>query len=128
MLKLTSNPQNVAEVENLVDNVVLKYQLSPDKKGNILISLTEAVTNAIRHGNNYDENKCVEVKLRKQRNRIEFRISDEGNGFDYDNLPDPTAPENICKCGGRGVFLMKALCDEIAFKNNGSTVEMCFNI
>ena len=127
-MKFTSNPQNVAEVESLVDNVVLKYQLSPDKKGNILISLTEAVTNAIRHGNNYDECKCVEVKLRKQKNRIAFQISDEGDGFDYNNLPDPTAPENLIKCGGRGVFLMKALCDEIEFQNNGSTVEMRFNI
>ncbi|MEZ4948052.1 MAG: ATP-binding protein [Saprospiraceae bacterium] len=67
--------------------------------------------------------------MRKQKNRIAFQISDEGDGFDYNNLPDPTAPENLIKCGGRGVFYERTLCDEIEFQNNGSTVEIRrFNI
>jgi serine/threonine-protein kinase RsbW len=106
----------------------MRYNLSPDKQCNILISLTEAVTNAIVHGNRRQENKTVEVKTRKERDRIALLVTDQGAGFDYDNLPDPTAPENLCKCGGRGVFLMRQLSDNIRFFNNGSTVEMVFKI
>lgn len=128
MLKFTSDPGNVSKVEPFVDSLVMRYNLSPDKQCNILISLTEAVTNAIVHGNCRQENKTVEVKTRKERDRIALRVTDQGPGFDYDNLPDPTAPENLCKCGGRGVFLMRQLSDNIRFFNNGSTVEMIFKI
>lgn len=128
MLKFTSNPGNVSKVEPFVDSLVSRYNLSPDKQCSILISLTEAVTNAIVHGNCRQENKTVEVKTRKERGRIALRVTDQGMGFDFDNLPDPTAPENLCKCGGRGVFLMRQLSDNIRFFNNGSTVEMTFKI
>jgi len=128
MLRLNSLPGNIAKVENLVDDVVNQYRLSSDQKGSILISLTEAVTNAMRHGNSNDEHKAVEVRHRQQEGRLSFSITDEGSGFDYNNLPDPTAPENIMKCGGRGVFLMRQLADELEFRNNGSTVEMRFKI
>ncbi|MEY3368755.1 MAG: hypothetical protein RI973_1910 [Bacteroidota bacterium] len=128
MLKFTSDPGNVSKVEPFVDSLVMRYNLSPDKQCSILISLTEAVTNAIVHGNCRQESKTVEVKTRKDRDRIALRVTDQGTGFDYDNLPDPTAPENLCKCGGRGVFLMRQLSDNIRFFNNGSTVEMIFKI
>ena len=128
MMKISSDPKNVTRVESFVERLAEKYQISPDVYGNILISLTEAVTNAIVHGNAQDKSKCVFVKLRKLKDRIAFLISDEGGGFDYSNLPDPTAPENLLKIGGRGVFLMRQLSDDIAFSDNGSTVEICFKI
>ena len=128
MLKLSSDPKNVARVESFVEHLVDKYGISPDVYGNILISLTEAVTNAITHGNDSDKTKTVQVRLKKQNNRLAFLISDEGGGFDFDNLPDPTAPENLLKIGGRGVFLMRQLSDDVAFYDNGSTVEICFRI
>ncbi len=128
MLKLTSKPGNVSEVEPFVEKLVNRYNLSPDKQCNILVSLTEAVTNAIVHGNCREEKKTVQVKTRKDRDCIAVRVSDEGSGFDFNSLPDPTAPENLCKCGGRGVFLMRQLSDNIRFYNNGSTVEMRFKI
>ena len=128
MLKLASDPKNVARVESFVEHLVDKYGISPDVYGNILISLTEAVTNAIIHGNDNDKNKTVQVRLKKQNNIIAFLVSDEGGGFDFDNLPDPTAPENLLKIGGRGVFLMRQLSDDVSFYDNGSTVEICFRI
>lgn len=128
MLKLTSNPKNVERVGSFVHTVAEKYQIAPDTYGNILVSLTEAVNNAIMHGNDGDESKTVEVKLRKQKGALAFWVTDEGNGFDYDNLPDPTSPENILKIGGRGVFLMRQLSDRICFHDNGRVVEMCFKI
>ena len=128
MLKLTSNPRNIALVESFIEKVVERYKIRPDVYGNILISLTEAVNNAITHGNRNDENKTVEIKLHKKKNNLAIRVSDEGRGFDFKSLPDPTAPENIMKCGGRGVFLMQQLTDDIRFDDNGSTVEMHFKI
>ena len=126
MLKLSSHPNSVAMLEGFVQRVVSRYQIDAGLHGNILISLTEAVTNAIIHGNNKDASKSVEIQMDKVGNKIAITVSDEGPGFNYNELPDPTTPENICKIGGRGVFLMRQLCDSIAFRNNGSTVEMQF--
>lgn len=128
MLKLASRTGSVSEVEPFVTQLVNRYNLDPDKQCDILISLTEAVTNAIIHGNGEAEDKTVSVNMSKERNCLAVRVSDEGLGFDYQNLPDPTSPENLCKCGGRGVFLMRQLADKIRFFNNGSTVEMRFNL
>lgn len=128
MLKLASNPKNVARVEPFVERVFDKYGLNPEIYGNILISLTEAVTNAIVHGNSLDEAKFVNVKLQLIKNRLAFLVSDEGSGFDYQSLPDPTSPENLLKIGGRGVFLMKQLSDDVVYSDNGRTVEIQFNI
>jgi len=128
MLKLASNPGNIAEVEGFVQKLVSRYKISPDKQCNILISLTEAVTNAIIHGNHRDESKQVQVRLNKVKNNLSFRISDQGSGFDYRSVPDPTAPENLTKCGGRGVFLMQQLSDDIRFFDEGRTVEMQFKL
>jgi len=127
-LKIHSDPKNVANVEPFVENVFKKYRLSPEKYGNILISLTEAVTNAIVHGNDRDHSKIVLVFAKKTNKNLSFTISDEGQGFDFDNLPDPTAPENLLKVGGRGVFLIHQLSDEVQFHDNGSTLEIHFNL
>ncbi len=128
MLTLTSDPRNVARVETFVEKVVAKYRISPDLYGNILISLTEAVTNAINHGNHGDTTKTVCVRLKELAGKLAFQITDEGEGFDFDNIPDPTAPENLLKIGGRGVFLMRQLSDDVLFRDNGSTVEIQFKL
>jgi serine/threonine-protein kinase RsbW len=106
-----------------------KFGFTSDLRCNILISLTEAVTNAIVHGNKSDERKLVQVACNVDRSkRISFKISDEGTGFNYRHVPDPTRPENICKCGGRGVFLMRQLSHRVTYSNNGSTVEIQFKV
>lgn len=126
MLRLSSDPRNVSSVETFVERIAHKYRISPDLYGNILISLTEAVNNAITHGNGNDKSKTVEVTLRKDTNALSFQVTDEGRGFDFSNLPDPTSPENLTRIGGRGVFLMHQLSDRLDFQDNGSTVEMRF--
>lgn len=128
MLRLPSNPRNVCQVESFVQKIVEKYRISPDVYGNILISLTEAVNNAIIHGNHRDESKTVKIQLSKDKGHLAIRVSDEGRGFDLNSIPDPTAPENLTKCGGRGVFLMHQLCDRINYHDNGRTVEMRFRL
>ncbi|HFA47482.1 MAG TPA: ATP-binding protein [Bacteroidetes bacterium] len=128
MLKLASNAGSVSMVEPFVKKMVSRYNLSPDRQCDILVSLTEAVTNAIVHGNCKEANKTVKVRMKQEKGMLALRVSDEGGGFDFTNLPDPTLPENICKCGGRGVYLMRQLADNIRFYNNGSTVEMRFKL
>ena len=128
MLKLPSNLRSINVLDSFVQDVVHQYKINQEVHGNMLISLTEAVTNAITHGNHYDENKVVQINLQKKSDTIAIRVSDQGCGFDPTSVPDPTCDENICKCGGRGVFLMQRLCDQIQYKDNGRTVEMHFKI
>jgi serine/threonine-protein kinase RsbW len=127
-LKLTSNPDNVEQVESFLQQIATRFGITPDTYGNILISLTEAVNNAIIHGNRSDMSKTVEIRSAKSRDRLSFVVKDQGRGFDYKSLPDPTTPENRYRCGGRGVFLMRELCDCMSFKDNGSAVELKFKI
>ena len=127
-IRLNSVPSNVDKVSTFVENLSSKFRFAPDTYGNVLISLTEAVNNAIIHGNKQDENKVVEVRTAKRNGKLAITVKDEGKGFDYLNLPDPTSKERIRECGGRGVFLMRTLSDEVNFSNNPNTVEMHFKL
>jgi serine/threonine-protein kinase RsbW len=70
----------------------------------------------------------VNILFSIETNKLRIKIEDEGKGFDYKNVPDPTAPENIENVNGRGIFLMEKLSDKIEFSRNGATVELEFNI
>ena len=127
-IKIPSLIENIRIIESFIDNAKEKYKLDDDIYGNIMIAVTESVNNAIKHGNNSDKEKSVALSLSLESNYIKFLIKDQGVGFDYEHLPDPTAPKNLEKSGNRGIFLMKRLCDEVTFKDNGSCVELCFYI
>jgi len=127
-LKLPTCPSSISRLEPFVNELTAQYSVSKELFPNILISLTEAVNNAIEHGNCNDESKSVNIHTHINGKGLSVRVIDQGCGFNHLNIPDPTKPENIETCGGRGVFLIKQLCDEVKFKNNGSTVEMYFNI
>lgn len=129
-ITITSAPHNIAQVEAYIEDIRAKYNIEDDAYGNILISLTEAANNAIIHGNGCDPSKVVTITsaLDARGKALTFTITDQGKGFDHNNLPDPTAPENIDKPCGRGVFLMIQLADMIVFSNHGSTIEMQFRI
>ncbi|MEM6524354.1 MAG: ATP-binding protein [Bacteroidota bacterium] len=125
-IQVPSLSENIRMIESFIDNAKERYNLEDDIYGNIMIAVTEAVNNAIRHGNSSDKSKNVSLSLKLEDNQIIFVISDEGTGFDYQNLPDPTAPENIEKPGGRGIFLMRHLCDEVSFLEDGKVVQLNF--
>ena len=127
-IKIASLPENLNLVENLIDEISIKYSLESDIYGKVLVACTEAVNNSIVHGNKSDPKKLVAIEIESNNDKLKIKVKDEGPGFDYKHIPDPTAPENIENIHGRGVFLMKHLSDEMNFMENGSGVELIFNI
>ncbi len=125
-IQIPSMTENIRIVESFIDNVKDKFNIDDDIYGNIMVAITESVNNAIRHGNKEDKSKNVTLTAVSNDNALVFTVQDEGPGFDPNSLPDPTAPENIDKVGGRGIFLMKHLCDEVKFSDNGRIVELTF--
>jgi serine/threonine-protein kinase RsbW len=125
-LKINSTPQSLRLVERLIEDVCQIYNLNEDCYGNMLIAVTEAVNNAIYHGNKGNPEKLVKIGFEVENNQLVFSISDEGQGFAYQSLPDPTDPINIDKLNGRGVFLMTTLSDSIHFEKNGAKINIGF--
>lgn len=125
-IQIPSLPENIRIVESFIDNAKEQFRINDDMYGNIMVAVTESVNNAIMHGNGGDKNKNVHLSLEMTEKEVKFTVEDEGPGFDHNDLPDPTAPENLTKPGGRGIFLMKNLCDKVEFLNNGKTVELYF--
>ena len=127
-VKIPSIKENVSVVESFIENVGEKIKIEESIYGNVLVSVTEAVNNAIVHGNKEDKTKKVRLGLKKNKKSVRFVVEDEGAGFDYDNLPDPTSPENLDKVKGRGIFLIRSLSDKTTFKNGGRMIEMLFKL
>ena len=127
-IQIPSLIENIRVVESFIDNSKEKFNIEDDIYGNIMVAVTESVNNAIRHGNKFDKDKNVLLSLFVEDDRLRFEVEDEGRGFDYNSLSDPTAPENIENPGGRGIFLMRNLSDEVEFSNDGRKVELTFFI
>lgn len=127
-LQIPSLPENIRIVESFIDNIKEQYDINDDIYGNILIAITEAVNNAIIHGNKSNPKKNVELTMQLLDEAIRFVIKDEGQGFDPHHIPDPIVPENLEKIGGRGIFLIKHLADEVHFKDEGREIEIIFYV
>ncbi|GAB3195040.1 serine/threonine-protein kinase RsbW [Pontibacter aydingkolensis] len=127
-IQIPSLIENIRVVESFIDNSKDEFEFEDDIYGNIMVAVTESVNNAIRHGNKFDKDKNVYLTLQVDHNQLTFEVEDEGPGFDYENLPDPTSPENLENPGGRGIFLMRNLCDQVNFEENGKKVQLVFNI
>ncbi len=125
-IEIPSLSENIRIVESFIDNVKDKFHIDDDIYGNIMVAVTEAVNNAINHGNQGDKNKNVKLSVVCEENLMRFIIEDEGKGFEYETLPDPTEPENLNKLSGRGIFLMKHLSDEVKFFDEGRKTELTF--
>lgn len=125
-ISIPSLIENITIIESFIDNAKEKFQINDDIYGNIMISVTECVSNAIIHGNNRNKNKKVNIELKFFENQLKFIIEDQGEGFDYQSLKDPTSPEHLEKTGGRGVFIMKHLSDEVEFEDQGRKTVLTF--
>lgn len=121
-----SRIENLTLVEKMIDEVCEQFKVNQDHYGNILIALTEAVNNAILHGNKQDPGKNITLCFENKDQDLLFMVQDEGSGFNFQDLPDPTDPANIEKPNGRGVFLMRNLADEVTFSSDGRRVQLRF--
>lgn len=126
-LQLPSKLDSIVVLENLVEELCERYQTDEDTFANMMTCLNEAVMNAILHGNKLDENKKVYINAEVfPGKKMIWTVADEGDGFDYTTLPDPTLPENVENLTGRGVFILKQLADHCVFNTKGNEIELHF--
>lgn len=120
--ELQSTPDSVNRVGAMLADFFDKQDLSCEVKFDVKLAVQEAVVNAAEHGNGYDENKTICVCCEATGEAITVTVADEGPGFSPCCVPDPTLPENILREDGRGVFLMRNLCDEVCYNDKGNKV------
>jgi serine/threonine-protein kinase RsbW len=122
-----SLPSEVAAISPFVDRLMLLFRKCgcvSEGESEVEIALREALANAIIHGNHENSGRHVHVRCRCEPTEISIAVKDEGLGFDIEKIADPTAPENQGSIHGRGIYLMKALMDEVRFEEGGVVVHM----
>jgi serine/threonine-protein kinase RsbW len=127
-LKIRSEISEIHEVERFVENICDYYNINNTYFGNIIVAITEAVENSIIHGNNQDASKSVQISFETNQKGIVFSVEDEGDGFNFEMIPDPTDISSNPDKNGTGIFLIKVLADEVYFLNKGKKVQLQFNI
>ena len=126
-LSLPSRIDTVATAAAAVAEFLSRSGITEDAAFGIDMAVREAVTNAVLHGNHEDENKTVDVTLKSSPDAVEISVHDQGAGFNPENVPDPTADENILKASWRGIFFMRSFMDEVNWlirPEGGTTVRM----
>ncbi len=125
-------PNDLHAVEDVVDYVVARCPSCEEDARklnlNFRVGLTEALSNAILYGNGRDPAKTVRLEVAIRDSRITVQVTDQGNGFDPERVPDPTCPVNRRKIGGRGLFLMRELMDEVRFNDRGNSVTLVLRL
>lgn len=128
-LVIPSSLDQIEIVEKVAEKIADKMNFTEEEKDSLAIAVTEAVNNAILHGNKQDKNKKVTVTFQLEEKRLVVRIKDEGPGFNPEQVSDPLAPENLLKESGRGIFILSSLMDEIKyeFDENGTEIILVKN-
>lgn len=127
-INIASKIESINLVEKLVDEISEESAINSEVYGKILIATVEAVNNSIVHGNKEDDSKRIDITFQVTEEKVAIFVEDEGDGFDFEHVPDPTKPENIENIHGRGVYLMQHLADEVEFHGKGNRVELVFNM
>ena len=122
---IDSDPAEARRVQDEVERLLQHHQFSDKEIFCIKLALEEALVNAIKHGNRLDPNKKVHVAYHVCSERFDVVITDEGQGFDPSDVPDPTAIENLERPCGRGLMLMRYYMTTVSFAPTGNSVAMC---
>jgi len=123
-ITIESDFQRAKEVEDLIVESAESCGYDEEMLFALRLSLEEGLTNAIRHGNGYDKSKQVRIQFAVCPDKIDVYIEDEGEGFDPDNVPDPTAQENLENPSGRGIMLMRAYMSEVIYNETGNELHL----
>lgn len=126
-LVIPSAHEQLDQVLAFVEAFADTHGLSETLTDTLMLLSTEAATNAMEHGNGYDPAKHVTLTLAMAEDCVELTVEDEGGGFHPQDTPNPLAEENLLLDGGRGLFLMEELSDEVRYENNGCRICMVFN-
>ena len=127
-LVLDSDRSEVHKIEKLLNEANEKIGLESERMINFQIAVSEAVVNAIVHGNKENPGKKVHIILNSEGDSVEIKVRDEGGGFDIGDLPDPTNDENIMKESGRGIYIIRSLVDEFGFDSTDKGTEVAMKI
>lgn len=114
-ITIPSSPDKISVVDEFLEDWLRKRGVAENTIADLAIAITELVNNAINHGNKQREGKKVTLTLRYGDGEIEASITDEGEGFDPEDIPDPLAEENLLKEIGRGIFIVKSLMDDFRY-------------
>ena len=115
---LESDLNNVQKVEKVTEKIAKFMRFSEEEQDSLAISVTEIVGNAIVHGNKQDKSKKVIVDFKYKNDTITVSIQDQGKGFKESEIANPLEPENLLKESGRGVFIVRALMDQVYIVHN----------
>ena len=112
-------------IQPITNKVCDQLGYDEDSRYWIWLATQEALNNAIKHGNKMDENKKVDFRIQVEDDEFRIVIKDEGEGFDFGKVPDPTQPQNLLKTSGRGIFYMRSFMDHVEYNaESGTTVTM----
>lgn len=125
-LTISTDIKELKEVENFIEDISEHFNLQNTYYGNILVALSEAVENSIIHGNKNKKEKKITITLKQVPKGLCFTVQDEGDGFDINNIPDPTDVKNNPEKKGSGIYLIKTLTDEMQYFDKGKKLEMIF--
>lgn len=123
-LTLENRLEEVSRAEEAILQTIAEHGFSESDGFAIKLALEEALANAIKHGNAGDPDKHVTLEFCIEEDQVRISISDEGGGFDPEQVPDPTLDENLTKPYGRGVMLMRTYMDEVSYNASGNCVTM----
>jgi serine/threonine-protein kinase RsbW len=127
-LIIQSSAEHLCKVEKFIEDICDLFYITNSYFGNILLSIQEAVKNAIIHGNKLDKTKTVRISFQRLTNGLSFTVTDQGDGFDFRSVPSPieTESENVKACNG--IFLIRSLADKVSYNARGNLVEVVFFI
>lgn len=127
-IDISSELINIKKVRSFLEDVFVKLNLERTHFNRIFLCLSEAVSNAIVHGNQCVSCRKVSVSVSHTNNFLTIEVIDEGVGFNVELVKDPTLSENLKKESGRGIFLMKNICDDVLFLDDGRRVQIKYMI
>ncbi|MCC6549826.1 MAG: ATP-binding protein [Ignavibacteriaceae bacterium] len=123
-LEIQSDASQLITVEEFVNYAAVELHLHDEMVAEMLLIITEATTNAIRHANKNNPDKTVGITISREGDLVTIKVKDQGEGFDPDKIPDPTTPENLLKDHGRGLFLMKTYAKDVSFNITSEGMEI----
>lgn len=122
ILAIKSDKRELEKVEKFLFQIFEKEELPKECFNKVYLCISEAVINSIEHGNKNDKEKQVDIQINCMKGNVCIEVHDEGDGFDFSMVEDPTQKSNIKKETGRGIHIMKSLCSKVEFRNQGKSV------